>query len=66
MPWRRLAVISRRCSSRGSPLISTTLSSIRVKTATVSRKPSQSNRAFAVNGSCTKPVRFTDPRRHEP
>jgi hypothetical protein len=31
MPWRRLLRISSRCSGRGRPLISTTLSSMRVK-----------------------------------
>ena len=37
MPWRRLWVISWRCCSSGSPLISTTLSSMRVKMRTTLR-----------------------------
>ena len=50
----------------GSPLISTTLSSMRVNTRTTSRYSSQSNRACGVNGSRTKRVRFTEPSRQEP
>ncbi len=37
MPWRRLRSISPRCCSNGSPLISTTLSSMRVKIFTTLR-----------------------------
>ena len=37
MPWRRLRMISSRCGASGSPLISTTLSSMRVKTFTTLR-----------------------------
>ena len=42
MPWRRLRMISSRCGSSGRPLISTTLSSMRVNTRTTSRYSSQS------------------------
>ena len=45
MPWRRLRRISSRCFSSGRPLISTTLSSMRVNTFTTSRYSSQSNSA---------------------
>src|SRR5262249_39159685 len=50
----------------GRPLISTTLSSMRVNTRTTSRYSFQSNSANSVNGLRTKRVRFTEPRRHEP
>ena len=66
MPWRRLRMISSRCCCSGRPLISTTLSSMRVNTRTTSRYSSQSKRACGVNGSRTKRVRFTEPSRHEP
>ncbi len=66
MPWRRLPRISLRCCSSGRPLISTTLSSMRVNTFTTSRYSSQSKRAFGPNGSRTKVVRLTEPSRHEP
>ena len=66
MPWRRLERISWRCCSSGRPLISTTLSSMRVKIFTTSRYSSQSKRALGPNGSRTKVVRFTEPSRHEP
>ncbi|MNJ60914.1 hypothetical protein D3C77_566770 [compost metagenome] len=66
MPWRRLVSISWRCCSSGRPLISTTLSSMRVKMRTTSRYLSQSKRASAPNGSTTKLVRLTEPSRQEP
>ena len=66
MPWRRLRVISSRWRPSGSPLISTTLSSMRVKVRTTSRYSSQSKLASSVNGRRTKRVRLTDPSRQEP
>ena len=39
---------------------------MRVKTATTSRKVSQSKRARLVNGSSTKRVRLIEPSRHDP
>src|SRR6185369_13783289 len=48
------------------PLISTTLSSMRVNTLMTLRNSSQSKRAWSVNGSRTKRVRLTEPSRHEP
>ncbi len=66
MPWRRLRMISLRCCSSGRPLISHTLSSMRVKTFTTSRYSFQSNSAKSVNAFFTKRVRFTEPSRHEP
>ncbi|MNG09655.1 hypothetical protein D3C84_930810 [compost metagenome] len=50
MPWRRLAVISSRCLGKGSWLISTTLSSMRVKMATTLRNACQSKLACSVKG----------------
>src|SRR3990172_4916919 len=66
MPWRRLRWISSRCCGNGSPLISTTLSSMRVKTRTTSRNSSQSNRAWSVKGSRTNLVRLIEPKRQAP
>ncbi|MCY1250181.1 hypothetical protein D9M72_637940 [compost metagenome] len=66
MPCRRLRRISWRCCSSGRPLTSTTLSSMRVNTRTTSLYSSQSNRAWAVNGSRTKRVRLTEPSRQAP
>ena len=37
MPWRRLRMISSRCGANGRPLISTTLSSMRVNIFTTLR-----------------------------
>ena len=50
MPWRRLRVISSRWRPSGRPLISTTLSSMRVNVRTTSRYSSQSKLASSVNG----------------
>ena len=64
MPWRRLRRISSRCCSSGRPLISTTLSSMRVNTFTTSRYSSQSNSREVGERMRTKRVRFTEPSRH--
>ena len=61
MPCRRLRRISSRCGDSGRPLISTTLSSMRVNTLTTSRNSAQSKRAASLNGARTNLVRLTDP-----
>ena len=66
IPCRRFRNISVFCSAKGSPLISTTLSSIRVKTRTTSLNLSQSNRAWSENGSTTNFVKLIEPSKQAP
>ncbi|MNR64213.1 hypothetical protein D3C85_1867790 [compost metagenome] len=59
-------MISSRCLGKGNWLISTTLSSIRVKIATTLRNAGQSKLACSVKGLRTNLVRLTEPSRQAP
>ena len=66
MPCRRLRMISSRCGASGSPLISTTLSSMRVKTLHDFAVGLPIEARFVGERIDHELVRLTDPSKHEP